>query len=62
MMEDLCIAPVSFDPSACHVLLSPALLLHVVQYLHAHDVGGLSIIDVIISDARYRPAWLELLR
>jgi hypothetical protein len=44
------------------VLLDPAILLQIVQFLYQYDVMGVSIIDVAVSDIRYRLAWLEMLR
>jgi hypothetical protein len=44
------------------ILLDSAVLLHVLQFVHQHDVVAAGIIDSVISDARYRPSWLELLR
>jgi len=44
------------------VLLDPAVLPQVAKFLSLVDVQGISIIDVVVSDGRYRPVWLQLLR
>jgi hypothetical protein len=49
-------------PTLLGVLLDPAVVLQVALFLDRHDVVGIGIIDGIVSDARYRHAWLELLR
>jgi hypothetical protein len=49
--------------SLCDVLLdNPAILLQVAMYIHSVDVYSVGMLDMAISDGRYRSAWLQLLR
>jgi hypothetical protein len=61
-LQPLNVVLTTIMPTVYSVLLDPAILLHVVQYLHLLDAAGVALIDVALSDSTHRPTWLHILR